>query len=404
MIEHMFDIDRSEVDEIALTAIEYAIDEDLARFDNPSLLADYEKLRRIIDQLEVQASRRLAEIDRRQAYSADGYTSTTAYVKHRCRTTGGRAKRQVSEARALAAMDQTRTLAEHGRLSSDQVRRLIAARQSQPDHFNDHESMLCDVAESLEWITDLDKALAYWEQAVADPPTRLLEADQRSRTYAHISTTFEGMVKIDALLDAATGAEVIAKVREATPPPPGPDEPPASLANRQAQALADLVAGDRQSPSARPAVVVHVDADTLAKRSHCLAEMDNHVLDAPEVDQVTCDASIRRVVFGPNSEVLDVGRAKRLVTEPMRQAITARDRHCRFPGCDRPPQWCETHHITHWARGGGTAVQSCILLCRRHHTLIHQGHFTVEGLGHAPIFRRRDGTVLVREVELRDTG
>ena len=394
MIEHMFDTVWSEVDEIALTAIEYAIDQDLAHFDNQTLLAAYEKLRRIIDQLEVQAARRLAEIDRRQAYAADGYTSTTAYVKHRCRTARGRAKRQVGDARALAAMDRTRNLAENGHLSSDQVRRLIVARQSQPGHFEHHEGTLCEVADGLEWITDLDKALAYWEQAIDDPPTHLSDADQRPHAYAHFSTTFEGMVKIDALFDAATGAEVIAKVREATPPPPGPDEPPASLANRHAEALADLVIGDRQEPSARPAVVVHVDADTLAGRGRRLAEMGEHVMKDTEVDQVTCDASIRRVVFGPNSEVLDVGRAKRLVTEPMRQAIIARDRHCRFPGCDRPPQWCDTHHITHWSRGGGTAVESCILLCRRHHTLIHEGTFIVEGVGHAPVFRRRDGTPL----------
>lgn len=403
-IEHKFDrgIVFSEVIDIGLTAVEYAADEELGLVDDVSLTKQFELLRRVITQLEIQASRRLAEIDRRQAYASDGYTSTTAYLKHRCRTAAGRAKRQVGDARALSTMERTRHLAEDGRLSPDQVRRLIAARESQPDHFDDHEATLCDVALGLESVTDLDKALAYWIQAVCDPPTDGWPAEQRARTHAFVSRTFEGMVKLDALFDAETGAEVIETIRAATPPPPGPDEPPAGLANRQAQALADLILGGRQS-STRPAVIVHVNADTVARRGHTLAEIGDHVLTANRVEQVTCDSTIRRVVFGPTSEVLDVGRARRLVSDPMRQAIIARDRRCRFPGCDRPPQWCDTHHIVHWSMGGRTAVDACILLCRRHHTLIHDGVFSVEGAGHAPIFRRRDGTPLGR-IDLLDTG
>lgn len=403
-IEHTFDsaIASSEVVEIGLTAVEYAGDEELADVADATLTRQFELLRRVIDQLEFQAARRLAEIDRRQAYAGDGYTSTTAYLKHRCRITAGRAKRQVGDARALSTMERTRQLAEDGRLSQDQVRRLIAVRESQPDHFDGHEATLCDVAEGLEWVADLDKALAYWQQAVSDPPADISLEDQRGQAHAHAFHTFGGMVRIDALVDAEQGAQVIETLREATPPPPGPDEPPASLANRQAQALVDLILGNRDTAT-RPAVVVHVDAETLAKQHHTLAEVGDQVVTPGHVERVTCDASIRRVVFGPSSEVIDVGRARRLVTEPMRQAIVARDRHCRFPGCDRPARWCDTHHIVHWSQGGRTAVDSCILLCRRHHSLVHEGWFTVEGAGHAPVFRRRDGTVLGR-IHLLDTG
>lgn len=65
----------------------------------------------------------------------------------------------------------------------------------------------------------------------------------------------------------------------------------------------------------------------------------------------------------------------------MRRAIVARDRHCRFPSCDRPPQWCDIHHIKHWARGGTTSIDNGILLCRFHHTLVHEAGWNTMGTG-----------------------
>jgi len=89
-----------------------------------------------------------------------------------------------------------------------------------------------------------------------------------------------------------------------------------------------------------------------------------------------------RIVFGPDSQILDVGRKQRLFTEPMRRAIVARDRHCRFPGCDRPPQWCDIHHLKHWLHGGPTSVSNGVLLCRFHHTLAHEAGWTITGTPH----------------------
>ncbi|MFF5171282.1 HNH endonuclease signature motif containing protein [Micromonospora sp. NPDC000089] len=54
-----------------------------------------------------------------------------------------------------------------------------------------------------------------------------------------------------------------------------------------------------------------------------------------------------------------------------------RDAGCAFPGCDRPPRWCDGHHVRHWADGGETALNNAVLLCGHHHRLIHQGDWTV---------------------------
>ena len=75
--------------------------------------------------------------------------------------------------------------------------------------------------------------------------------------------------------------------------------------------------------------------------------------------------------------------------------MIARDRHCRFPGCDRPQAWCDVHHVTHWADGGSTALDNLLLLCRRHHGLVHRaGGFGLAIEEGAPVFRRSDGSAL----------
>lgn len=84
--------------------------------------------------------------------------------------------------------------------------------------------------------------------------------------------------------------------------------------------------------------------------------------------RIICDCDTTRIIFGPESQILNVGRTQRTFTKELRRAIVARDRHCTWPGCDIPPRACEVHHATrHWADGGATAPSNGALLCRRHH-------------------------------------
>jgi 5-methylcytosine-specific restriction endonuclease McrA len=102
-----------------------------------------------------------------------------------------------------------------------------------------------------------------------------------------------------------------------------------------------------------------------------------------------------RVVMAGRSEPVDVGRKTAVVPPAMRRAVIVRDRHCRFPGCDRPHRWCDAHHVVHWADGGSTAVQNLVLLCRRHHRLVHdRGGFRLQMQDGRAVFKRPDGSVL----------
>ncbi|MEV6970673.1 DUF222 domain-containing protein [Hamadaea sp. NPDC051192] len=106
--------------------------------------------------------------------------------------------------------------------------------------------------------------------------------------------------------------------------------------------------------------------------------LDTGDLLTPEtVRRLACDAMIIPAVLGGDGQVLDVGRARRLIDGPLRRALVLRDKGCAFPGCDRPPQWCHGHHVRSWADGGDTCLANSVLLCGFHHREIHHGHWEV---------------------------
>ena len=94
---------------------------------------------------------------------------------------------------------------------------------------------------------------------------------------------------------------------------------------------------------------------------------------AATVQRLACDARVRRILLGPTSAVIDVGRALRLPSPAARAVLRARSGGCEWPGCERPVAFTNAHHLVHWGHGGGTDVDNLVLLCYRHHWLIHEG-------------------------------
>lgn len=92
-----------------------------------------------------------------------------------------------------------------------------------------------------------------------------------------------------------------------------------------------------------------------------------------EVRRIACEANLIPMVFNGESLPLNMGRSKRLFTRHQRIAIANRDGGCTFPGCDRPPNWCEIHHANSpWAHGGKTNLHDGVLVCNLHHHVIHE--------------------------------
>lgn len=75
--------------------------------------------------------------------------------------------------------------------------------------------------------------------------------------------------------------------------------------------------------------------------------------------------------------VSDIGRSERIVKGARRTALNFRDRHCRWPGCDRPANWSQGHHLKHWIDGGSSDLDNLVLLCHRHHWMVHEGRWQI---------------------------
>ena len=91
--------------------------------------------------------------------------------------------------------------------------------------------------------------------------------------------------------------------------------------------------------------------------------------------RIACDTRIVRMTHAPDGSVLDIGRRSRVVPTPIRRALDHRDGGCRFPGCGS--RYCDAHHVVHWADGGATRLDNLVLMCRRHHTAVHEEGFRV---------------------------
>lgn len=373
-------------------------DQDLQDRPKDELAQDLIALRESIDRLEAEAARRLAAFDERAGFARDGYPSATAFLKHRCRMTGGRARAVVGMATALANMPLTAKLYASGDLSTDQVRVLTAAAEAHPESFALAEATLCDLARELPWIDDLRRAVGYWKESVDRDAVADDAWDLHQQRALHASRTLDGLVKLDGWLAPEQG-DVVLNALDAASPPPG-EEDDRTPAQRRADALVDLARSslDGGTGSSRPQLHVHVDLERLTRARSGMGESGTgQVLSHPAIQRLACDATVSRIVFGPDSQPLDLGRKHRVIPEWLRRALIARDRHCTFPGCDRPHWWCDGHHIEHWTDGGSTNLDNLTLLCRHHHTLVHDGGWTLAGTPGNLVLRRPDGSLLGRD-------
>lgn len=192
------------------------------------------------------------------------------------------------------------------------------------------------------------------------------------------------MVAGEFALPQLEGETFLAAIDSLMPPPAESDG--RTTSQRRADALGDLArsfldgAGSPVVGGERPHLNVHVDLPSLGGNGSLHETDDGIVLDPTLIDQISCDASVSRIVFGPRSEVLDVGRKTRVIPPALRRAVIARDRHCVAPGCRRSASWCDIHHKIPWSEGGETNIDNIAVVCRYHHTLLHLELWSLEDL------------------------
>ena len=219
---------------------------------------------------------------------------------------------------------------------------------------------------------------------------RQLDREERAShlgRYLSIAPDGAGGVRLKGRGSAEDGALLKAALMPLTAPSPAVDEHDAELVRDPRDAGARMwdaliqtaqhaldtdLPPDSHGAPARLMVTTTLDALTTG-----LADDAVNDLSVATIRRLACDAEIIPAVLGSKGEPLDVGRAKRLVTLAIWAALVIRDRHCAFPGCDRPPLMCHAHHILHWISGGETKLSNLVLLCGHHHRVIHHSPWRV---------------------------
>ena len=374
--------------------------EDRSDWTGPARATRVLELQSVIERLRAEQVRAVGDWDRDHAWAIDEATSGAAWLAHHAGMTAAAGARLVRAARLARNHIAVGDALAAGSIGVAQVEELSRVERHREDLFARDADVLVEAA-ARHPVSEFAVVARRWRHladdvASTDEPERVHE-----RRFLHASSTLGGTVRIDAELDPDGGALFLSAL-DRFGPPDSADDPlgPRSLEQRRADALVDMAkvaladAGTRPHP--RPAIEVLIDAETLAGRTpkdFARAACDIAGLGPVPIETIRrliCDAVIGGIL-GRASDVLDARKPGRFPSAAQRRAVVARDRHCVWPGCDRPARWCDVHHIIPADDGGPTVIRNLALLCRRHHRAVHERRWR--------IWREGDGTVRVARPE-----
>lgn len=331
----------------------------------------------------------IAEIDRREGWRSDGAKSMVEWISFRLDKSHATAAEMLRVARALEDLPTLHEAYSSGHLDWDQLRRLTRVATS------DNEAALLQETKALN-LVQLD-ALVQRLRRVARS-----EAAERDRDrYLFIKTDPElGHVRFRGTLPDVEGAlfkNAIDKIADAAPRDPETGFYPRYEQSR-ADALVTLadrfLSTEQFGDASRPTLVVHADAELLAGRDG-VAQMENGTALAAETAQrLGCDAEVELSFDGRDGKPVGIGKKSRRPPGWLVRQVRKRDIGCRFGGCGSMGP-LHTHHIVFWIPDGRTEKPNLISLCRRHHSLVHEGGWKVRGDADGVVeFVRPDGRVL----------
>ena len=356
--------------------------------DTPDLCDDYSRYR-LIDlfkevrllmaqrhALEYRLSTVLRELDQRDGL--DGRPLHLAsWIACHFGVGYGAAREKVRTARALGHLPSIDAAFRSGKLSYSKVRALTRVANSE----NEAALLNASVLTSSEGVERLVR-LAKQRERLNDVQEMLR---QRSLTYAWDD---DGSLTVKARLTPEQGAIWIKAFEKAESrgeaDSSGNSSGKEDFAARRADVMTDALEETLSEPSKtrssgeRYQVVVHVSAETFCAGVSAETLMDRlptieggpH-LHPETVRRLTCDGALVSVLENGQGEILNVGRKTRVIPSAIRRALRARDGSCRYPGCSQS-RYVDGHHIVHWVDGGETKLNNLVLICGRHHRLVHE--------------------------------
>ena len=306
-----------------------------------------------------------AEIQRRQAFRAEGATSLETWLAGSCGHSRASARALSHVGERLFDLPHLQEVLSSGQASFEQVRAIVDAADPESD---------------AEWAAEATRGLSVRE---------LTELARRRRPEKRPPDPQRPSVQLNderRTMTARLPSETYAEVRghlERVAQELGPDGT-TPYDERLGDALVALLRGSGSTSSrlAPPpgTVVVHVGLNALLDNGNTLgAELERLGLVSMEVvRRLACDATLVIALDDEAGHTMYEGRARRFPTETQRRELWRRDQHCRFPGCPHK-RFVQAHHIRPWKPGGRTDLDNLALLCRAHHTLVHSTGWSVSG-------------------------
>ena len=322
-----------------------------------------------MDLLRLEIADLAARFAGTEEYDEDGSHTPGEWIKFNCRLRTGAAYDFICVGEQLSDLATSVQAVREGRIGFDHLAKEARTREELHGVF-DEATLLAQAQEvSVGRFTHIcEKA----RHAARPKQVAQEQRDQAELSKLEFFHHEDGICSLRGLFDGFSGA-VIRNALEPLATRAGSDDR-RSKAKRLADALVELAQGKQPAQ-----LMVTVSAETLLDLPGTPGgELQySPPIPLPTLERLRCDCVLHRVVMTDKSVVIDVGRGRRIVTDPQRRALQARDQHCRWPGCNRPATRCTPHHVKLWAKGGGTSVKGSVMLCARHHWLVHEGGWRV---------------------------
>lgn len=343
---------------------------------------DLRGLRSAIDRLERVFAGAASSFTREGGHLLEGPCSPVTWISRNCKLSFGSAADRLCVGRELESMPDLSRAVAAGEVGYQAASVLCHLREQLGDKRDalDEEQM---VGYATQFTVAQMRVLCKHARHAADPEGFERDAEEDfERRWLKISPMLDGMHAVDGVLDPA-GAAAVRSALDALSLPNGPEDH-RNHGQRQADALVELAhhALDSSRLPQRRGVKPHVSVTTTLEglKGQLGAPAADLEFSLPvgrqTLERLACDCTISRVLL-QDSTVIDVGRATRVISGPMRRALNARDKGCRWPGCDRPVGWTSGHHIVFWGRGGENRLPNLVLLCHMHHRNVHEGGWQV---------------------------
>ena len=328
---------------------------------------DLVELAQFRHRLDLLISELAATLTETRVWDDDGYTTPIQWLREEAKLPTGVACQHVGVGLSLGSVPRSVEALERGEIGFGH-RALIVDTSSFYREGSFDEAAFLEKAREQN-VSQFRKTCEHARHA-QDP--RGFAEDERERhehRFLKLSPQDDGAVGFRGWLDAE-GSSLLRSALEPLARKSGVGDD-RTREQRLADALVEATTRDHQTE-----LVVTCSLETLDGRAGSpAAETEwGGLLSGEAVERLVCGgASLRRLVLDSEGVVIDFGRRRRLLSPQARRALEARDKHCVWPGCDRPPRWCDTHHRREWRLGAPTSVEESALLCGRHHKLRHDG-------------------------------